>query len=224
MLVLAAGGIFYWFYDPATEISTRLAEHQITYLPDSTQITLNAATTVRYQARRWKQNREVALEGEAFFDVRKGSSFTVKTRLGDVTVLGTRFNVRLRAGRFEVTCYEGKVSVRAGQEEQVLEPGMKFLIKNNQAFIESGEVGQGPSWLNQESAFESAPLGEVLEELERQYGISVSTRNVDTTKLFSGRFSHEDLNVALESIAFPMHLTFKISPNRKNVEFSGEIP
>lgn len=222
MVILVAGGLAYWLYNPTTELATREAEQQAAYLPDSTQVTLNAATTIAYQSRKWETSRIVKLDGEAFFDVRKGSVFLVKTEMGEVSVLGTKFNVRLRGARLDVTCYEGKVAVITGETKTILTPGMSLVKQGNQPPRQSMTTEQAPHWLNNESRFESMPLGEVIQELERQYGTKVTLKDVDTSKLFSGSFTHDDLNVALESIAYPMHLTYKISADKKNVELAGE--
>ena len=68
-------------------------------------------TTLKYASNKWDKKRRVRLEGEAFFKVAKGSTFTVDTKTGSVKVLGTQFNVKNRIGFFEVVCYEGLVGV-----------------------------------------------------------------------------------------------------------------
>ncbi len=222
MLVLTAGGLVYWLYNPTTERVAQQAEHIAFYLPDSTEVTLNAATTMGYQARRWESKRTVTLDGEAFFRVRKGSRFLVKTSMGEVMVMGTTFNVRQRGNRLEVTCYEGKVSVTTQGGQATLTAGMHVVKRQNQPLEKTLTSGAAPLWLMRESAFERMPLQEVIEEVQRQFGIRVTTTHVDTSKLFSGSFSHDDLRVALESISYPMHLTFRISADGKTVELSGE--
>ena len=48
-------------------------------------------------------HRSLTLSGEAYFDVQKGNKpFTISTNQGQVTVLGTSFNVRSRADGFEI--------------------------------------------------------------------------------------------------------------------------
>jgi ferric-dicitrate binding protein FerR (iron transport regulator) len=224
VLVLVAGGIGYLFYQPSTELIAGKSERTQFFLPDSTEVVLNAVTTLRYKHRSWNQEREVALEGEAFFKVRKGSSFKVTTRIGVVNVLGTQFNVRVRGDHLEVSCYQGKVAVGVRQQNAFLTPGMILIANDSLMSTRTVGVGSLPTWLNRESSFESMPLQEVIRELERQYGIQVTTRNVDTTKLFTGRFTHHDLEIALESIAYPLHMTYTISADRKLVDLAGENP
>ena len=49
-------------------------------LPDNSQVSLNALSSVTYNESSWDENRELTLNGEAFFKVEKGSTFEVKTK------------------------------------------------------------------------------------------------------------------------------------------------
>ena len=72
---------------------------------------LNSKSTITFNKHNWDTNRTLELNGEAFFDVEKGNTFTVKTSQGNVSVLGTEFNVNASVDFFRVSCYEGKVKV-----------------------------------------------------------------------------------------------------------------
>ena len=69
------------------------------------------------------QVRNIHLEGEAFFEVAKGSPFTVHTDGGTVSVLGTSFEVDATALSLDVRCATGKVSVSRGRDSVLLTPG-----------------------------------------------------------------------------------------------------
>jgi len=56
-------------------------------------VVLNSKSTISFNKTDWKNNRQLTLDGEAYFKVEKGSTFTVNTNNGSVTVLGTQFNV-----------------------------------------------------------------------------------------------------------------------------------
>jgi ferric-dicitrate binding protein FerR (iron transport regulator) len=64
-------------------------------LPDGTKVFLNASTKFRYPNEFNRTNREVYLDGEAYFDVtaNKNSPFIVRTSKQKIRVLGTKFNV-----------------------------------------------------------------------------------------------------------------------------------
>ena len=67
-----------------------------------------------------------------------------------------------------------------------------------------------PDWMQVESSFTNIALQEVIAELERQYNITIKATAVDTTQLFSGTFTHNNLNTALQSITIPLKISFKI--------------
>ncbi|RDY60732.1 FecR family protein [Flagellimonas nanhaiensis] len=206
--VLLAGSYFY-VSTLDESVITGFAEHSEVTLPDNSEIFLNAGTKVSFSKKDWDTKRNVSLEGEAFFKVAKGKKFTVSTDHGTVTVLGTQFNVENREGFFEVTCYEGLVSVTHNNTETKLPAGSSFVVVNGKIANSTKLSTAQPTWMNNESSFESIPLGYVLSELERQYNINVKTENVNTDLLFTGTFSNTDLNMALKSISTPSKIRYK---------------
>lgn len=183
------------------------------FLPDSSEVTLNSLSAVTYKKLNWKDDRVLQLNGEAYFDVEKGSSFKVITPDGQVTVLGTRFNVLAREGYFEVRCFEGKVNVKHDAQNQVLTADQRFVVVNNQANFSTSVTAESPSWMANRSTFEGVPFRFVVEELERQYGVEVRAEQVDLNALFTGGFTHDDLDLALKSITIPLKLGYEKSEN-----------
>mgnify|MGYP001812689396 FL=1 len=104
-------GSYFYLNTLDDSFATQYAENKEVVLPDSSEILLNADSEITYSSKKWDKERNVSLEGEAFFKVAKGKRFTVSTDHGTVAVLGTQFNVENRKGFFEVTCFEGLVSV-----------------------------------------------------------------------------------------------------------------
>ena len=82
--VLLAGSYFY-VNSLNESFSTELAERTEITLPDSSEIILNAGSKVSFSEKKWNEKRNVKLEGEAFFKVAKGKTFTVSTDNGTVT-------------------------------------------------------------------------------------------------------------------------------------------
>ena len=89
-------------------------------MPDGSSVNLNAGSELEYTSFNWKKNRVLSLGGEAFFKVKKGKTFTVITKEGNVKVLGTQFKVKSREKLYEVTCFEGKVQVVIQKDTLVL--------------------------------------------------------------------------------------------------------
>ena len=211
---------FYLVNSMDTDISTEIAAKTTTELPDASSVNLNALSTLTYNKSRWSKSREVHLEGEAFFKVAKGSTFEVKTDAGSVKVLGTEFNVKSRENNFEVTCYEGLVSVTFKEHNLKLYPGQRFAVIDGKIIENEKETQALPSWMAQESRFESRPLKFVLAELERQYNITVTTKAVDLQTMYTGGFTHTDLDLALKFITLPLQLEYQ--RNNSEIVITGE--
>jgi ferric-dicitrate binding protein FerR (iron transport regulator) len=212
VLVIALG-LYFYISGLETTYQTGIAEQIETTLPDDSQFTLNAASSLSFNKRSWNTNRLVNLEGEAFFKVAKGSKFDVVTSAGTVSVLGTEFNVKQRANYFEVYCFEGSVGVETPNDSYVLKPGESFRVVDGNVEKLSDALAKLPSWLSNESSFENVPVHLVFEELERQYKIKVNCSDVEKSVLFNGTFTHTNLELALKSITIPLNLTYKINNN-----------
>ncbi|WP_297097455.1 FecR family protein [uncultured Draconibacterium sp.] len=214
VFVVLAG---YFVYDLTSQSANNkawIAEQTEVYLPDSSFVLLNADSKIRFAESGWENKRNVELQGDAFFRVKKGSQFNVKTKQGKVTVLGTEFEVKDRTDFYEVTCYSGSVKVLANEHSVVLKPNDVFRIIDNKNENYTIANKTEPDWLNGESSFKSVPLKFVVDELERQYQVSVSAKDIDLDQLFTGSFSHKNLEIALESITFPVNLDYEINGNK----------
>lgn len=211
--VLLTGAYFYINTLDET-ISTDLAENREITLPDNSEILLNAESTLSYNEKNWDSNRAIKLEGEAYFKVAKGKKFTVTTSQGTISVLGTQFNVENRNGFFEVTCYEGLISVIFNDEEFKLPAGNSTIAVNGQLKRSQVEINGRPPWVNKESSFKSLPLKYVFAELQRQYNLEVTLEGIDENQLFTGTFSNTNLDLALKSISIPLQINYKLEGSK----------
>ena len=214
IFIIGIGIYSLFFFNNITTIKTTAGQHTTFELPDASSVVLNADSKAAYNKKRWTDNREVSLEGEAFFKVAKGAKFDVVTANGTVSVLGTQFNVKNRAHYFEVKCFEGIVNVLYKGKIHRLIKGSTYRVIND--VITLNEVSNNqPTWINKISSFKGVPLYEVIDEFERQYDVTLSTPNIDTKRLFSGSFVNTNLEQALASITIPFNLTYKKdNPNR----------
>jgi len=206
-------GVYFYTTSLDTTISTELAQKTTLELPDASTVSLNSKSLLVYNKNDWKKVRDVELNGEAFFKVAKGSSFKVKTASGTVTVYGTEFNVKQRENYFEVICYEGLVGVTHHLKEKKLKPGDRFLVIDGKIIAKEKEYRTKPSWLNNESEFKSVPFKQVVAEFERQYKVNITMLGIDSKQLFTGSFTHKNLDVALKSIALPLQVTYSKDGN-----------
>ena len=193
-----------------TNINTEIAEKTQIFLPDQSEVQLNANSSLSYNTEDWKDARSLRLDGEAYFKVAKGSAFVVETAHGVVTVLGTQFNVFSRNDQLKVSCFEGVVSVSLADQVITLEAGMALETKAGQPLKNLLTQLKAPRWIQHESSFENAPLSEVLDELEQYYEISLQIEDIDLSKRFTGSFTHKDLDIALQSICNPLQMTYRV--------------
>ena len=221
ILALTVGYFSYNYIDPSQDNQQWISEQAELYLPDSSFVALNAGSKIRYSNRKWKKERNVELNGEAFFKVKKGSQFNVKTDQGTVTVLGTEFTVEDWENYYKVSCYSGSVQVISEENSIVLKPNMTYRIVDGEEETFTFSDKSQPAWLRGESSFRSVPLKFVINEMERQYAVSVETRNVNVSQLFTGSFTHEDLEVALKSITLPLDLNYEIKNSVIIITFEG---
>ena len=222
VIAILLTGSYFYINSLNEKVTTGFAERSEVILPDNSELFLNADSRISYSEKNWDNQRNIKLDGEAFFKVAKGKKFTVSTEQGTVTVLGTQFNVENRKGIFEVTCYEGLVSVTHNGKEVKLPAGNSYVVINGKQVTGTPE-GTQPSWMNNESSFESIPLKYVFAELERQFDVQVNTENINTDLLFTGSFNNTDLNMALKSISTPSQTRYKVEGD--NVLFyAGNTP
>ncbi|MFV8345832.1 FecR family protein [Flavobacterium sp. ZB4P13] len=210
VLVVMLTSAYFLFFNNTTSFETQIAQTKTVTLPDNSEVILNSASKLSFNEKKWADKRTLTLEGEAFFKVQKGQTFSVNTTAGVVTVLGTQFNVKERKNYFEVNCYEGLVSVTYNNETIKLPPGKTFRVINGTIENVEDFDAQNPSWIQQESSFNKIPLNQVIAELERQYDIKIKVEGVDTSKLFTGSFTHTDKEIALQAVTIPLKLSYKI--------------
>lgn len=213
-IVVGLGIYFLFFFSNLTEVTTLASQKTTIELPDASSVTLNAASELSYNKKHWDRNREVNLDGEAYFKVAKGEVFDVITEDGVVTVVGTQFNVKQRNDYFEVYCYEGVVRVTTPNEVKELKAGDGYQLFRGKSSLRTVTY-QAPQWIKEISDFRAVPFREVIAELERQYDVTVRYDGVDPDRLFTGGFVHNSLDNALRSITEPQELTYTLESNNQ---------
>lgn len=206
---VAVLGVLYFLPSGNTEIHFAKKQTSPVILPDGSKVWANANSDLAYNKDAWENNREVILDGEAYFEVEKGSKFTVKTPHGAVSVLGTSFNVLDRKDFFEVECYTGKVAVDANKEQQILTPGKATRVIGNQLKTIYSIQELQADWTIDKFRFENQSLTRVFEELSETYGVSCQL-NFSEEKFFTGNFDIKDLEASLKTICLPMGLNYSI--------------
>ena len=185
-------------------------------LNDGTKVHLNAGTRLSYSKKFNSTKREVTLNGEAYFEVEKGSSpFIISTDLAKVTVLGTKFNVRSREDGFEIGVNEGKVKIENKTKSIDLKKGEQVDISIDQPKILSVSKVSNfyPGWKNNKLICDNSSLEKICKELERRYDIKIQFQdNLQKNTTISGiiDLSPNNLDSVLSSISLLSKRKFKL--------------
>lgn len=178
-LLVIAVGLGYLFY-PQTQ-NAPLGELSTVELPDGTEVELNSGTEISYNRLFGITNRDVNLQGEAYFSVRSDAQpFRVQASETTVEVTGTAFNVRSwPEDAAEVAVGEGSVAFysNSNREQEVrLEKGefsrwspeMKRPVPAET--INAEDVG---SWREQKLNFNKRTLTSIFDEIERYFDVDI---------------------------------------------------
>ncbi|MDO7899942.1 FecR family protein [Pseudomonas citrulli] len=160
--------------DYSGEYATALGERRHIALPDGSVIELNSRSRVRIQFAH-RQRRVELTEGEALFTVEHdaGRPFTVEAGNGQVTVTGTRFDVRRDTDKTRVAVAQGSVKVQGRGEPKALfvslTPGLGTQIDAQGKVAAPYAINADAltAWRNGKLVFNDAPLSEVAEEVSR---------------------------------------------------------
>ncbi len=179
-------------------------------LADGSKVWVNKATTFRYFTANEGKERRVELSGEAFFEVAKDAErpFIVQTSLGEVTVLGTSFNVKddPKAQTLEVNVSTGKVRLQpTGAQQHLLlvanETGIFDQTKNSLVKT-GGAANNTAAWHTQRLVFENASLEEALRQLAALHSVTLSADNEQVKRCtLTVTFDGKPLLEALETLA-----------------------
>ena len=211
-VIILLSSIAYYYSD--SNLSTQNAENRVVYLPDSTYVFLQPGSKLSFNESQWDSKREVKLNGEAYFSVKKGSTFTVETATGNIQVLSTRFNVISRGKTFEVGCVSGKVKVnlKSQTKSKILTKGL-LTRKNEHGYLSEPLKVQPERIINRQKGvfyFKEADLTSVFEEIERQFDVDIIYEKIKNRK-FTGYFSNNDTETAFKMVCKPMGLDYEIN-------------
>lgn len=189
-------------------VQTSYGKQQTLALTDGSEVVLNANSSVSYPTF-FSYNRNLKLCGQAYFKVAKGSTFTVETAQGKVQVLGTQFDVLVQKDFLEVHCFEGKVSVTTSTATKVLTHGESLRFFNQTAETWQDLTHTKSSWIDGETSFKNAPMQAVIAQFESQYHYKVGFPKSLANVRFTGSFTNDNWQVALQSICLPLQLKFE---------------
>ena len=191
------------------EYHTLSGEIMEIYLPDSSLVTLNENSSLRFNVKSWKNKRSLDLNGTAFFNVAKSEKFTVHTHEANVQVLGTSFEVVGTTDVLKVSCFTGKVAVNnlKGSDQSILIPG--DLCTRIDSHLQKFNFDHAllPEWSQLQFNFKKHSLDHVFEVIGKHYGLEIKHPELKH-QYFTGKIKDKDLNTVLQIICLSTGLDF----------------
>jgi transmembrane sensor len=222
-IFLAIFGIYYIYYSVIHrsdyDSSSFSSNNKVlmVHLTDGTSVWLNKQTTIHYSSL-YKKERNVILEGEAYFEVSRDSTrpFIIKAGPTQTRVLGTAFNLKAtpNSSLVELTIVRGKVLFSTSKNRKlILKAGEQGIaVKETDSLIKKENADINIlSWKDSTLVFRNQNVEKVIPDIEHYFNIKVLYPTEIDTLTFTGEYPHPTLNEFISVFSLSLNLEYKIN-------------
>lgn len=233
LLAIGLTSLFFLLIPDQTEIATSHyvggdgLEADVVVLADGTRVSLGSKTNFYYESDYGQSQRNVFLEGEAYFEVAsdKNRPFIVQVNGQAIEALGTKFNVMAYPtdSLFTTTLLEGSIRISSNNisESVILEPNQQFILNRNHLTTKVREVdaSQFTSWTSGYFYFPEQRLESILHRLSLVYGVSFTVHpKTLNNKVFTGTFYRgQSIKDIMEIIHLSVPIRYTIKEHQVNI-------
>lgn len=196
-------------------VQTHTEEQKSLTLTDGTQVQLNDQTTlILPETFKNAKRRKVTLQGEAYFEVKPNPEkpFEISADELTIVVLGTAFNVRAYPEEMttEVEVTHGRVRISIENQELILTANEKGIYdrKTGELYQKGAPQLNAQAWLTHRLKFETTPLSEILQELERYHKVKFEVNSKIANCKFTGDFRKTKLEKVMETLELALNVQF----------------
>ena len=227
-LLLGSGYMLGFWSKPGKELPATSVIHaplgsRVSFnLPDGTTGWLNSGSTITYSLP-FAEHRNVALEGEAWFDVfhNEKKPFEISTVNSTVRVLGTSFYLSAYRDEqyVEVVLQKGKVmfSDTTKTKNVTMRPSERLVFRNGEVTLSSADPAKYKAWTDGKLVFRGDDMAEVARRIERWYNIKVVLADKELEKFsFRATFEDDSLEEVLHLLCMTSPIRYKIVPRELN--------
>ncbi|MBX7164250.1 MAG: FecR domain-containing protein [Saprospiraceae bacterium] len=178
-LFVFAGLKVFNYSNKVQTISTNLRTISTFNLEDGTVVKLNKGSSLSFPKHFKKGNRNVTLKGEAFFEVSKDAQrpFVIHVSEGDITVLGTSFNVFQGDNRslsILVTSGQVKFTPENSSTPVFISKGEKMTFDSEGIIQKEMDLAANDlAWFRKTLQFENVSLTQVLKDISKFYAVDI---------------------------------------------------
>ena len=208
VLMLTMPALERGWQDLRSDAVADIGERRTVTLADGSQVTLDSDTALAFSLD--DKGRQVRMfRGEAFFSVTHDPAHPFRIQAGDatVTVLGTRFNVRMDGTRTRVTVEHGRVRLEGPSGQRILTDETQGIYDASRVFAEPAVSADQTAWRHGRAVYYDAPLGEVVADLNRyRRGAIYLARSDLRERRVTGAFRTDTPDQTLGAIRASLHL------------------
>jgi transmembrane sensor len=227
VFLVAIGGLSLWISVKTSfkketaasiTVATNEGEKAHVILADSTIVTLNSGSILKYNGQYNIKDRNVKFSGEAFFNVRTNPEkpFVVQLDQMSVTATGTRFNIFSfhNEDRVETTLEEGAIKVSIKDNEPLnVKSGQQvvYFVRSKKVLVRDVNTDTYTSWKENKLRFNDTPFEEVLRRIGRKYNVTFEITNPDLLNLkYTATFIDEPVDQVMQMLKTVSPITYKI--------------
>ncbi|TRX60564.1 DUF4974 domain-containing protein [Fulvivirga sp. M361] len=217
----------YLMWPSNQKVVTTTGQKSEIILTDGSTVFLNHSSVLKYKKSFGEDSREIQLEGEAFFEVKKKPElpFVINTGGTSVSVLGTSFNVHSRKKNsvIEVTVVTGKVRFNGAGKEEIILPGEMGIYDRStgQLIKVSLDEFNTMAWHSRKLEFESTAFDQIEKTLEKVFDIEIIVTNPDIYNCnVTSVIQFDDPEEVLEILGLTMGFDYEI--NERKIQISGD--
>jgi ferric-dicitrate binding protein FerR (iron transport regulator) len=189
-------------------------------LNDGSVVYVADSTTFSYSSHFNEHKRDVVLNGEAFFDVKRNSEkpFYVETDYASIEVIGTMFGVQsFRSGNFKVSVSSGEVKVMLKNSEQSMyvKAGEYVILENGKLRITHDERALQFDPYSGKIYFKDMHLTDIVNILNKRNGEKTLTLASELDDyVLTATFENEDPVSIADLICRTLNLHFSYQEDR----------
>lgn len=168
-----------------------MGTHSRLSLPDGTDVWLNAGSTLRYSSEFGIGDRNISLEGEAYFEVARNDGLPFRVSAGECvfSVLGTKFDIQAYGedGNVTAVLMQGSLKCEARDRTAYMSPGDRVIVnKDSEMLKDKVNAEQYRSWIDGLICYDKIELPALLRKLSREYNVEINL----LTDAFDARTLH----------------------------------
>jgi transmembrane sensor len=239
-VLLTITGIFYRRQQPRAAnqqayqtIVTANAQVKKIKLDDSTEVWLNAATTIRIPLIKKDKNRIVYLDkGEAFFKVKHNTARPFSVVSGNFVTrdIGTSFNIRAYdlKKQYQVSVASGRVDVGIRDQRgnfQLIRPAMErgdvlnYNMLTGKPKLDKKEAELISTWRTIGSFdLEGMTLAQIGDELSRHFNVSVRVNHPEFDQTnYTFHLANQNLHEVLQRLTLTTGMSYSLENNHLTI-------